>query len=89
MLIACRLLSIQAAIDRGKLRLPPADGIAKGPPDMARVLACAQEMASALRYLHDQQINHGALCLRDIDTLSGNVRRSPPAQSPRLRAMRK
>ena len=53
---------MQAAIDRGKLRLPAADGGAKGPPDMGRVLACAQEMASALHYLHDQQINHGA-CL--------------------------
>jgi hypothetical protein len=56
------LLFMQAAIDRGKLRLPADDGSAKGPPDMGRVLACAQEMASALHYLHDQQINHGA-CL--------------------------
>jgi hypothetical protein len=53
-------MSTQAAIDGGRLRLPAADGAAKGPPHMGRVLACAQEMASALHYLHGQKINHGA-----------------------------
>lgn len=54
-----QLLAMQAAIDAGKLRQPAADGGATGPPDMGRVLACAREMASALHYLHDEQINHG------------------------------
>ena len=53
------MLFTQAAIDGGKLRLPAIDGGAKGPPDMSRILACAQEMASALHYLHGQKINHG------------------------------
>ena len=53
------MLFTQAAIDGGKLRLPAIDGDAKGPPDMGRILACAQEMASALHYLHGQKINHG------------------------------
>ena len=66
---------MQADIDRGKLRLPSADGSAKGPPDMGRVLACAQEMASALHYLHDQQINHGAcLTLEIIETADAELR---------------
>lgn len=49
----------QAAIDDGKLRQRAEGGAAAGPPDMARVLTCAVEMASALHYLHGQNINHG------------------------------
>ena len=44
------------ALHRGWLRVP------SGQPNMAAVIAVAQEVAAAVKCLHDQDIIHGGIC---------------------------
>ena len=44
------------ALNRGWLRLP------SGEPNLAAILAVAQEVTSAVKYLHDQDIIYGDIC---------------------------
>ena len=67
--------ALQSVNDAGRLRLPAAaatahldDPGAPGeasprpppPPDMRRIMACAMEVAEAMRYLHSRDMMHGA-----------------------------
>ncbi|KAK9814720.1 hypothetical protein WJX72_010481 [[Myrmecia] bisecta] len=55
----CNKGSLQDAVDRGWFR--KRRSILDGPPDMAAILATAQEVAAAMIYLHQRDILHGDL----------------------------
>ena len=48
--------TLMDALHRGWLQLPT------GKPDVAAVVAVAQEVASAINYLHQRDIIHGDIC---------------------------